>query len=246
MLDKIYSHPVLSGVTASLIWFFIGYSAQYFKGRVQYFHTNRLWGLTGNNHRKFLVILSSRAGPSANSTPRASTREIEALVKILSLSRKIKLNITYFGDLAARRQRLSRENLLIIGGPKANSGLKTYWSEVSNLIPCEINVNSGTITYNQKCYQTTYNDDGSIATDYALLVKIPHIDDDSKIILIAFGMRGVSSPKAVDWLKEPSRVRVLSKKARRNSFVGIIKNEIVENAVISSSLEEFEIIRKIQ
>lgn len=219
---------VLSGLFATSIVFVLGFASNWMFLKWKYRHFSKVWNqFTSSKTAK--VVITIRPGPESSSTPRVSLAEVRAFQSIEQISAKLGLKLD-LADSAINPATLSQENLILLGGPKANNVSSHYWSEVEERVPFALSLENQSIESGNKTYTPEQDDSGLLTVDYSLVVKMQR-ENSSKYLFLFAGCHGFGTSGSTRIVSDASMVRTIAKRVADKEFVAVVRSNIVNGVV---------------
>lgn len=224
---------VISGIVASLIliaagWFFRKTFVDSWRNR--YFRT--IWKQYLQNSQANVVI-STRQGPKYSSTPRVSLAEVQAFQRLERVSANLGMNFILQDSTCSLRS-LSENNIVLLGGPKANAVTESIWDEVSERVPYTISLEPQKIISSNIHYEPVVTD-GAVEVDYSLVVKVRRTS--GKYVFLFAGCHGYGTAGSTQLVSDPELARELANRVGDRDFVAIVKSSIKDGIVDNVQIE---------
>jgi hypothetical protein len=226
---------IIVGLIVTLIVFFLGYAVNFIWEAILNWKLKKVWKQF-RTEKVAKVIISTRPGLLDSSTPRVSLAEVRAFQSIEHIS--IKLGIQFeLVESTVELNTLSQDNLIILGGPKANKISEHYWEEIKSKVPYKICLETQTIQLGDKTYTPQKDGNGKYKTDYSLVVKISKPKSDKHVYFFA-GCHGFGTSGSTRIVSEKAHVAKLAKRVGNKDFVAIVETNIVNGSVDTVQISE--------
>ena len=101
---------------------------------------------------------------------------------------------------AVRIDELIEDSFVTLGGPKANGITEQVLQRLGGRVPVQYDQVSGAFRFKGDEFAPLYDEREFVARDYALILRLLHLDDDnskSKAVLVVFGLHGHGTEQAV-------------------------------------------------
>lgn len=183
------------------------------------------------------IILSTRPGPHARSTPRISFNEMLSFSELSQLCSRVHRQIQPLpSDVDV--ELLKSRDLVILGGPLINPIAEIVWRLVQHDIPICFNSDTSGFVSQGKDYVAEYAADGTVMRDYGVVVrcKSPLLQGDGRHVMLCFGIHGYGSRGALCSVMQGHIARSIGTLAHGGDFVALIEVAVKGHAVLRTDL----------
>lgn len=221
-------YDIIIGVVSSLAYFVLGVIAHKLLMRTRERSRGIVWGLF-EKKQKLGIKMSIRQGPKVTSTPRVSIAEVSALTELIPA---LKMTGQEFELTVEPSDYVLKHynNILAIGGTKANDVTKNVYENYKHIWPVRIKEDAG-FEVGARLYSPVYSDDGTkLLTDYGLvaLIKEKNRDKVEKTVMLVMGYRGYGTEGAVKCLQSKEFAKIYNRYKKPSKFMAIVKVDFGE------------------
>jgi hypothetical protein len=219
---------IIGSIVATGLVFCFGFAFRELLARWKNRHFVKIW-------KQFIslksakVVITTRPGPESSSSLRVSLPEVRAFQSIEQISVRLGMEFD-LTDSTVDLSNMSQENLILLGGPKANDVSKYFWSEVEKRVPYTISLESQCIVSGSQIYTPERDDSGLLSVDYSLVVKM-HRENSSNYLFLFAGCHGFGTLGSTRIVSDTSEVAKIVKRVSDKEFVAIVKSNIVKGVV---------------
>ena len=237
-------YDIIIGIVSSLAYFILGVLAH----KLLLYASERNRGIVFGvfeKKEKLGIRMSIRSGPKATSTPRVSIAEVSALTELIPVLKMIGQKFELTSETSSYIMK-HYNNILAIGGTKANDVTKMVYERYQHIWPVRINEDTG-FEVGAKLYSSVYSDDGTkLLTDYGLvaLIKEKSGDKAEKNVMLVMGYRGYGTEGAVKCLQSKEFVKIYNRYKKPQRFMAIVKVDFREDGMETSIVEFFPLLTK--
>lgn len=227
---------IVIGVLSSFLFFVLGYFS---KSAYEYYKVSKwqkIWS-PFTKSEMVNVVLSTRPGPHVRSTPRLSMTELNAYVQISETLNKIGVKTTPVSSNLALDD-IRGKDLVLLGGPIANDVTSLLWDSVLQRLPYDFNLEKQIIKTTNNTYTPEFDSEGHLLSDYAILLKISDLIDESGCLLLSMGCHGYGTKAGVDMMTIDCYQKAIKMAAKGNDFVAIIGATMSKGSIKSINLME--------
>ncbi len=222
-------------IIASIALLILGYSFE----RLRLFYKTRsirhLWKPFLQS-KKLSVVLSTRPGPYARSTPRLSLQEMLSFVNISNRLSSIGMEILP-KDSQVRIDDIKNENLVVLGGPLANEVAKEVWARVSPNIPFSLDTEKQSFRMSDQEYIPVLGTDGKLIKDYGIIIRQPQPFNPHMALFYCLGCHGFSTHGTTLYLTEFNYAKKLADAVGdKSNFVALIEFDVQNNNIAASKI----------
>lgn len=186
--------------------------------------------------KKLSVVLSTRPGPYARSTPRLSLLEMLSFVNISNRLSSIGIEVSP-KDSQVRIDDIKNENLVVLGGPLANEVAKEIWTRISPNIPFSLDTEKQSFQMTTQEYIPVLGADGKIIKDYGIIIRQPQPFNPHMTLFYCLGCHGFSTHGTTLYLTEYKYAKKLADAVGdKNSFVALIEFDVQNNNIAASKI----------
>ena len=224
------TEEVVAGLLASAISFVLGlgWSRMREKWRLRVFAS--IWR-PFLARKKVAVVLTTRAGPYARSTARVSLSELKAFVSISETLDKLKLVAIPIGS-DCRLDEISGEQLILLGGPAANSVTAEIWRLIEGRLPFAFDSKTSSLACSGRVYSPEVDSEGHLVKDYAVIMRASAPFASRRPMLLCCGCHGFGTLGAAIAITDRVSARRLSRSvAATQDFCAVLEIAIRHGAI---------------
>jgi hypothetical protein len=237
-------NDIIIGLLSSFTFLVLSFSLKAAYGYYKVLKLKIIW-TPFTNSSMVNVVLSTRPGPHARSSPRLSMTELSAYVQVSNTLNKIGVKATplssnlQLGDIRGK-------DLVLLGGPLANDVTKLLWDDILERLPYDFNLEKQIIKSTNNKYSPQLGEEGHLISDYAILLKISDLTDASGCLLLSMGCHGYGTKAGIDMMTVDSYQKILKQAAKGNDFVAIIGAVMNKGGITNINLLECFVISDLQ
>jgi hypothetical protein len=231
----------LINIAASAAFFILGVSSTFLYKLYKLRHLKDLWRVFLKD-KSINVILSTRPGPHARSTPRVSLNEMQGFVILSQLLGRLNVAVKPV-DSMVRLSELADSDLIVLGGPSANNIAAEIWHRISDRIPFALDIPLQAIRVGSRCYEPIIDQGGHITKDFAIIIRGPQPLNPQKQMFLFLGCHGYGTLGAVRIVTDTILGKELAKNCKNSkAFAAIAQFDLQNQSIVSCEIVESYII----
>lgn len=243
-MEKILS-DVLGDARAWIVGAILFLVAEGFKGIYRRFKLSlqrSIWKALVAQKNGVFVVLTTKENGDRSSTPKVSLNEVTAYALLKILFDKLGISSELCGRANLGLADISEKNIVSLGGPKSNRVSKDILEAVYKKypgFPVVYDENNVLLKTAKDTYIPTFSQDGSLATDYGVILRTSSLLPGNKgeTIFLAFGCRGRGTLGAVKALTDNIvPMEKIENQVKDGDFITLMKFSFSGDQIVSTDI----------
>lgn len=229
------TYDIFVGVLGNVLFFVTGFFLQAATSNYRRKHARNIF--RHFSKAPVRVILSTRPGPKASSTPRVSLSETRSFAAFQRLFSGLGFSCEP-SDSEVALAELGAFNIVVLGGPTANRVTEKLWATAAAGVPFAIDAEKQIVRALPSDFVPEYDAHGKLMVDFGIILRRRNPINVEQGLLIAAGCHGFSTEACVAILTQSETQKTLARRTKGSDFVAIIRAELRDNQVISLAIAQ--------